>query len=174
MHRNLAYCFVALVFVAGILSGQSGEVGKSENFKPLPAPEQPIPFNHKLHVGLGVKCVDCHAMKDPFLAGYPSAATCMACHAAIKADSPHIVKLAQHEKENKPVPWVKVYKVPDYVYFSHEYHHKEAGIACETCHGPVAERDVIFKEKSTSMIACMACHDKHGASNDCNLCHDAQ
>ena len=137
------------------------------------APEQPIPFSHKVHVGMGLKCVDCHAMKDPgFVAGYPQEATCMACHAAVKADSPHIRKLADLEKKGQAVPWVKVYRVPDYVYFSHAFHHHDAGIACDTCHGPVAEREVLAREKPVTMAACMTCHDKTGASNDCDLCHD--
>jgi hypothetical protein len=98
----------------------------------------------------------------------------MACHAAIKTDSPHIQKLAEFDKQGKLVPWVKVYKVPDYVYFSHDWHYNETKITCEECHGPVAEREAIFQEKPVTMIACMACHDRHKASNECNLCHDAQ
>ena len=47
-----------------------------------------------------------------------------------------------------------------------------AGIGCEQCHGPVAEREQLFKEKSINMVACMDCHTKHKAPNDCNLCHD--
>ena len=144
-----------------------------ETFRP-PKP-QPIPFSHKVHAAVGLECLGCHAMKDPgWMAGYPQEGTCMACHASIKTESPHIQKLADFEKQGKPVPWVKVYRVPDYVYFSHEFHYKEAGIGCESCHGPVAEREVIVKEKSVSMNACMACHDKHKAPNDCSLCHDAQ
>ena len=96
----------------------------------------------------------------------------MTCHTAIKADSPAIQKLAGFEKEGKPVPWAKIYAVPDYIYFSHQYHHKEAGIACETCHGPVATRTVLGKEKETSMEACMECHTEYEASNECNICHN--
>jgi hypothetical protein len=96
----------------------------------------------------------------------------MACHAAIKADSPAIQKLAESEKSQKPVEWVKVYKVPDYVWFSHQTHAVDAKVACDECHGPVAEREVIFKEKPTSMVSCMECHAKHEAPNDCDLCHN--
>jgi hypothetical protein len=96
----------------------------------------------------------------------------MACHAAIKADSPHIQKLAEAEKSQKPVEWVKVYKVPDYVWFSHQTHVTDAKVSCDTCHGPVAERQAIFKEKPTSMVSCMDCHAQHEAPNDCDLCHN--
>ncbi|MFN3326579.1 MAG: cytochrome c3 family protein [Bryobacteraceae bacterium] len=139
-----------------------------------PGPEQPIPFSHKVHVGLGIKCTDCHTLKDEegFAAGFPRESTCMGCHASVKKDSPAIQKLAEYAKARKPVPWVRVYKVPEYVWFSHESHHKEAGIACETCHGKVGERDVLFREVSIRMDACMACHARNDASNDCGFCHN--
>jgi len=148
-------------------------LAQSREEKP-PAP-QPIPFNHKQHVALGVKCLDCHAIRKPgFAAGIPQEATCMGCHATIKADSPAIRKLAEFHKAKKPVPWVKVYKVPDYVWFSHELHHRDAGLECESCHGPVAEREVIVREKPTTMTSCVACHDQRGASQECNVCHDTR
>jgi hypothetical protein len=141
--------------------------------KPL-AP-QPIPFSHKTHVAAGVKCLDCHPMRKPgFAMGLPREQTCMGCHATVKADSPAIQKLASFAKAKTEVPWVRIYRVPDYVWFSHESHHREAGIACETCHGPVSQRDVLVKEKATSMAACMECHTAHKASNECNFCHDTR
>jgi hypothetical protein len=175
--RILALATIAVMVIAGrfALSGQTqqGSPTAAAEQLPLPPPEQPIPFNHKLHVGMGTKCLDCHAIKAPgFLAGYPAAATCMACHAAVKTDSPHIQKLAEAEKTDTPIEWVKVYKVPDFVWFSHQSHAVDAEVACETCHGPVAEREMIFKEKSTSMVSCMDCHAKHQAPNDCDLCHN--
>lgn len=185
MHRRPAIPPTALVratlvwaglLCAGLLPSQTAAPGsKDEAFVPSPPPEQPLPFSHKLHVGLGAQCTDCHQIKDPgFLAGYPPTGTCMACHAAIKTESPHIQKLAELDKQGKQVPWVKVYKVPDYVYFSHDWHYNETKIRCQECHGPVAERDAIFQEKPVTMIACMSCHDRHKASTECNLCHDGQ
>jgi hypothetical protein len=165
---------LAIVGSALALWAQSGAVPKPKDEKfpqPASAP-QPIPFDHKQHVSLGMECADCHPIKgEGFAAGYPAAAKCMACHAAIKAESPHIAKLAEFEKSGEEIPWVKVYRVPDYVWFSHRYH-KEAELACSDCHGAVAESEVVMKEKSTSMAACMACHDKHKAPNACNFCHD--
>lgn len=176
---SLARTFAAIAVLA--LSGPFGLSGQTPQGSPaaaaeklpLPPPEQPIPFNHKLHVGLGAQCRDCHAIKKPgFLAGYPAAATCMACHAAVKTDSPEIQKLAEAEKAQKPIEWVKVYKVPDFVWFSHQTHAVDAAVACETCHGPIAQREAVFKEKPTSMVACMDCHAQHSAPNDCDLCHN--
>ena len=62
-------------------------LAQSKEEKP-PTP-QPIPFNHKQHVALGVKCLDCHAIKAPGdRAGFPSEAICTGCHLTIKKDSP--------------------------------------------------------------------------------------
>ncbi len=141
---------------------------------PLPPPEQPIPYSHKLHVGkLGLKCADCHqGDRDGFMMEYPSEDKCMACHAAVKTESPHIQKLAEFAGAGKPIPWVRIYRVPDYVWFAHASHADDAGIACETCHGPVSERERLFKEKPTNMVACMDCHAEEDAPNDCDFCHD--
>ncbi len=155
-----------------LLFGAMAALGAQSITEKPPAP-QPIPFNHKQHVSLGVKCGDCHTMRKPgFAAGYPGEATCMGCHVTVKKDSAAIQKLAEFAKSKQPVPWVKVYRVPDYVWFSHELHNKEAGIECTECHGQVAERELIVKEKSTSMKACMDCHDQRKASNECDVCHD--
>lgn len=151
---------------------QSGLLPGDAPAEPVPV-EQPLPYSHKTHVALGLQCRDCHAIADPgFLAGYPAEATCMACHSAIKADSPHIQQLARHSAEGSPVPWKRVYRVPDFVWFSHASHVLDASVQCETCHGPVAEREVLFQEKPTTMAACMECHARNSAPNDCDLCHD--
>ncbi|MBI3697889.1 MAG: cytochrome c3 family protein [Acidobacteria bacterium] len=105
------------------------------------------------------------------LATFPKEAKCMSCHIGIKTDSPAIRKLAEFYKNQKPVPWVRVYRIPEYVFFSHK-EHRRAKVGCESCHGPVAEREVIAAEKPTSMVACMDCHERTGASNACNFCHN--
>ena len=162
-----------LVVVPLLLSAQVMPPAKV--FQPKPPPEQPIPFNHKTHTTqAGVKCLDCHAIKDPGdQAGFPSEAACMGCHVAIRKDSPAIQKLAAFAAEKKRVPWVRVYRLPKTVYFSHEVHHKQAGVACADCHGPVGEREAVGLEKSIHMAACMACHEQRKASNKCDLCHDS-
>ncbi|MBI4910133.1 MAG: cytochrome c3 family protein [Acidobacteria bacterium] len=102
--------------------------------------------------------------------GIPEVKVCMGCHQSVKKDSPHIEKLAGFAKQNRQVPWVRVYQIPSWVYFSHKAH-GEAGAKCETCHGPVKERDVLFKETNINMGGCMECHEKNKASNDCAFCH---
>ena len=75
------------------------------------------------------------------------------------------------EEEDKTIPWVRVYKLPDYIFMSHKKH-VEPGVTCKICHGPVSKRDILKKEVSTSMKFCMECHQSRGASIECNLCHE--
>jgi hypothetical protein len=95
----------------------------------------------------------------------------MQCHSAIKADSPAIQKLAQYVKDNKPVPWVRVYQVPAYVWYSHRSH-LNAKAVCNDCHGPVAESERVARDGDISMGACMTCHQMRKARFDCRYCHD--
>jgi hypothetical protein len=138
-----------------------------------PAPVQPVPYSHKHHVGtMKLKCNFCHENKEPGeTMGLPVASKCMGCHKSIKSDSPHIQKLAGFAAANRPVPWVRVYQIPSYVFFSHKAH-LDAGNTCTECHGPVAEREVLRKEMPINMGACMDCHQKKKASNDCSFCHE--
>ena len=166
---------VFLCTAAVLLWAQKPTPGAVEEKLPKAAPVQPIPFNHKVHVATGAKCLDCHPIRgDGFQAGLPRESTCMGCHTSIKKDSPHVQQLAEFAKQRKPVPWARIYTVPDYVWFSHASHATDAKISCETCHGPVAEREVLAKEKPTNMYSCMTCHAKHGAPNGCDFCHNTQ
>ena len=87
---------------------------------------------------------------------------------------PSDVSLKAFVNERRAIPWVRVYKLPGFVYFSHQVHNTRARIECAICHGPVAERSIISQEKSTAMVDCMKCHDQYKASNRCDLCHDSQ
>lgn len=136
------------------------------------AQQQPIPYSHKTHVGLGLACKSCHRNPDPgdFM-GLPPESFCMGCHQSVKANSPHIQKLAAAAKAKQKMPWVRVYQLPTFVYFSHRVH-TAAGAECESCHGPVRERDVLTKEVQHTMDSCMACHKAKEAPNDCTTCHE--
>jgi Zn ribbon nucleic-acid-binding protein len=159
---------VLVSMVAGVFWAQSGSA-------PAPAPpEQPLPYSHKTHLGLGLKCANCHTNPDPGEAmGFPETAKCMQCHTAVKKESSAIQKLAAFHEKKQPVPWVRVYQIPSYVLFSHKAH-VDAGATCETCHGPVAQRDVLWRETNISMGGCMDCHQKKQVSNDCGFCHEAK
>lgn len=144
--------------------------GVEEKLPQAVAP-QPVPFSHRVHIAARLGCADCHTTATSGdQAGLPSVTRCMACHRAIVADSPAIQKLKRYAAAKAAVPWVRLYKLPDFVFFSHRRHFA-AGVSCGQCHGPVAQRDVLMKEVSTSMNACYACHVKAGASTSCDVCH---
>ena len=134
------------------------------------APAQPIAFNHKLHVQTAkMTCNDCHEQRsDGSTLALPQPPKCMSCHASIATDKPDIKRLAEAAKNEDPILWVRVYRVPSFVTFSHKTH---GGNSCEECHGPVAERTAIAQEKDTNMGSCIACHQAKGAPATCDTCH---
>lgn len=139
---------------------------------PPVAPSQPIAFNHKQHADAKMSCNDCHASRgDGTTVTIPQAAKCMTCHASVAADKPEIQRLAAAAKNEETIAWVRVYRVPGFVTFSHKTH---AGSACAECHGPVAERAAIALEKDTHMGTCIACHSAKQAPTGCDTCHAIQ
>lgn len=170
--RKILCVALLLGFPLAARCGQKPTVYKGKEEKlPVEVAPQPILFSHKKHASIGLSCLDCHVdapKKDQ--AGLPDIEKCMLCHAAIKTESPQVKKLAAAQARAEKVKWVRVYQVPDFVFFSHASHLK-AGEQCFTCHGPVAERNVLAKEVSTSMITCMNCHAARNVSRDCSLCH---
>jgi Zn ribbon nucleic-acid-binding protein len=141
---------------------------------PPAPPKQPVPYSHKQHLAMGLQCKNCHTSPDPGeTMGLPAVKVCMGCHTSVKTDSPHIQKLARHAADKTEPPWVRVYQIPSYVFFSHKIHlESAAGAKCESCHGPVATREALWKETNISMGACMECHRQNKASNDCTYCHE--
>jgi hypothetical protein len=142
--------------------------------EPLPkavAP-QPVAFSHRVHAErAGLACDFCHAgAATGDLATLPAVESCLTCHRVIRPDTPEVAKIAAAAQAGERLPWVPVYRVPDYVFFGHAPHVK-AGHACAECHGPVETRDLLQKEVSTSMNACLACHRRTGARQDCVACH---
>lgn len=145
-------------------------LGAAEEKRPEPI-TQPLPFSHKQHAALGLKCLECHAgARDKDHASLPPVRTCLFCHATVKADSPAIHKLAEAQKKGQAISWVRVYRLPAFVFFSHG-NHSGAGVDCAACHGPVSDREVLSAEVSTRMQQCVTCHVARKASTECVLCH---
>ena len=151
-------------FLAGFLVAASA-------LAPEVAP-QPVAFSHRLHSAkAGLGCDFCHpgaARGDA--ATLPSVDLCLNCHRTLKAESPEVAKLVAAAEKAEAIPWVPVYRVPDYVFFGHAPHVK-AGLDCAACHGPVATRDVLQREVSTSMATCLDCHRQKNAPQTCVACH---
>ncbi len=139
------------------------------------APVQPLPFSHKTHSSFQLSCKFCHTNPEPGnRMTLPVAQTCMGCHAAVATDKPAIQQLAAFAKSGQPIPWKPVYSVPGFVYWSHRTH-LEAGLACEMCHGNVAQMEVMNRTTNvTTMAGCVACHRKKEAPTGCETCHESQ
>ena len=76
-------------------------------------------------------------------------------------------------KYDREIRWVRVYEVPGFVNFSHRAH-LAGGTTCEDCHGAVAQREQLAKEKDIAMGGCMNCHRAKKVSIDCTFCHEQQ
>jgi hypothetical protein len=136
---------------------------------------QPIAFDHRLHVeDLGSDCTDCYLYAlSGVRATIPNLEVCADCHAEAQTESAEEARLVEYVEAGQPIPWRKLYWVPDHVYFSHRWHTAIGGIECETCHGAMAEesRPVPRPLVRLTMQACMDCHEETGTSNECLLCH---
>ncbi len=123
-------------------------------------PTQPVPFSHSIHVKqLGLDCRYCHdGVEKSWYSNVPAADTCMNCHSAVRVDDPKLEPVrASYKDANKPVEWVQIHKLPDYVYFNHSVH-VNRGVSCVECHGRVDEMDEVRHEKHFSMTFCLDCH----------------
>lgn len=80
----------------------------------------------------------------------------------------------------KPIRWVRVHRLPDYVYFDHSAH-VAAGVDCQKCHGPVERMETVRQANTLWMGWCVNCHrDAHAngvkgnktkPSLNCTACH---
>lgn len=82
----------------------------------------------------------------------------------------------------KPIRWVRVHDLPDFVVFDHRSH-VNAGVACETCHGTVAAMSRVSQFSDLTMGWCVNCHRQNEGQvlvtkgpvvhppTDCTTCH---
>ena len=135
-------------------------------------PGQPIAFSHRVHVtDKGIDCRFCHSFVDraPY-AGLPPVQTCMFCHRSVITQHPEIRKLWGYFERDEPIPWVRVFEVPDHVYFSHRMHLRR-NFDCPDCHGDVAHMDRVKEPRVFEMGFCLDCHKPQGGPRDCMVCH---
>jgi hypothetical protein len=157
------------------------------------APDQPIPFSHKLHAGDNkIACLYCHSSAEKSQhASIPPVGLCMNCHKQVKTDSPWIQKLTQAYNNGEPIEWVRIHELPDHAHFPH-LRHVNAGVSCQTCHGPIETMEKVYQAAPLTMGWCIDCHrgettpkavlkkkfpdeaNPHGkqvASQNCSACH---
>ncbi|MGQ2982243.1 cytochrome c3 family protein [Flavobacterium sp.] len=178
----LVTAILLLLASSYFLYGYLMQIGVDQGYEPV----QPIHFSHKIHAGdNGIDCKYCHSSARVSKAsGIPSLNVCMNCHKNINEfagdkDSVYV----DHSKEfysgeikklydavgwdpatqkytgkQKPVKWVRVHNLPDFVYFNHSQHVSVAGVECQTCHGPVETMEVMRQHAPLTMGWCVNCH----------------
>ena len=171
--RTLA---VIILFVTGGLLSSGWyalkEIGVYTGYQPT----QPIAFSHKIHAGENaINCQYCNSgVEKSKIAGIPSVNICMNCHKGISkgpnTGTAEIAKIyeaagwdpekAEYNKPQKPIEWVKVHNLQDFVYFSHQQHVKVGKQECVTCHGDLKEMTTAKQVSPLTMVWCIECHRK--------------
>lgn len=171
---------VVLLGVAYFAYGFLMQVGVDQGYQPI----QPIHYSHRIHAGDNkIECKYCHSSaRTSKTSGIPSLNVCMNCHKAISEVAPEtateehskefydkeIAKLYDavgwdpatrtYSGEKKPVKWVRIHNLPDFVYFNHSQHVSVAGVQCQHCHGAIQEMEVVYQEAPLTMGWCINCH----------------
>lgn len=150
-----AVILIAVVGYALNVVNMTAYVTEVHNARP-----QPVPFSHKHHVGeLGLDCRYCHSsVEESSSAGMPPTQTCMACHSQIWTGAAILEPVRASYRDSTPIAWTRVNALPDFVYFNHSIHIAK-GVGCTTCHGPVGEMNITWKENSLYMRWCLECHN---------------
>jgi len=122
-------------------------------------PVQPVAFSHNIHAGqLGMDCRYCHTgVEKSWFSNIPASSTCMNCHNQVLKDDPKLALVRESAASGKPIPWVQIHRVPDFVYFNHSVH-VNRGVSCVECHGRIDQMDEVYHAKSFSMSFCLECH----------------
>ena len=142
-----------LILLAIVLA-RSGYVTRQQIFV-----EQPLQFSHMHHVtDDGIDCRYCHtSVETSSFAGIPPTKTCMNCHSVLFANASFLEPVRQSFRDNRPLHWVRVHDLPDFVYFNHSIHVKK-GVGCETCHGRIDQMPLTYQQNSLLMEWCINCH----------------
>ena len=121
--------------------------------------EQPIQFSHAHHVGgMGLDCRYCHSsVEESAFANIPPTKTCMNCHSQIWTNAPILEPVRASFRDDKPLSWVRVHDLPDFVYFNHGIHVNK-GVGCATCHGQVDKMPLVYQNATLMMNWCLDCH----------------
>lgn len=175
---TIVFVLIGSYFAYGFMM----QIGVDKGYEPV----QPIHFSHKIHAGdNGIDCKYCHSSaRSSKTSGIPSLNVCMNCHKNISEFTgdagtdygkytpefytAEIQKLydavgwdpstQKYTGKEKPVKWVRIHNLPDFVYYNHSQHVNVAGLECQTCHGPVEEMEIMRQHSPLTMGWCIDCH----------------
>jgi hypothetical protein len=164
------------VLAVAVLAGGAGVTGglwyyaSPANLQVGYAPEQPVPYSHRLHAGeLGMDCRYCHAnVERSAEAMIPPTQTCMGCHNVVRPESPALAPVRESFTSGESLEWVRVHKLPDHVFFDHSAH-LAVGVGCATCHGRIDQMEVVRVDQPLSMAWCLDCHRNSEGRRDQSL-----
>ena len=164
---------LGLLIIAGagyagtLFLGATDDVTLNPGFEP----EQPVPFSHVIHAGkLKMDCRYCHTgVEKGAHATIPATATCINCHSPLDASgapklsavhptSEKLKAVHQSWESGKSIPWVRIHRLPDFVFFNHSAH-VNRGVSCVVCHGRIDTMDRVGQAKELSMAWCVDCHN---------------
>jgi hypothetical protein len=151
---------IALVILIGVLGLTLDSLSRSPYVtRANTVREQPVQFSHQHHAGgLGIDCRYCHTtVEKSESAGIPPTKTCMNCHSQIWLTSPYLEIVRSSFRDDKPLQWMRVHDLPDFVYFNHSVHVKK-GVGCATCHGRVDRMPLMYQQATLQMGWCLDCH----------------
>lgn len=202
LYRKYHYVGKGVLVVLGVLAAYGiwnwlMWIGVYKGYKP----EQPIYFSHKIHAGENkIDCQLCHSSaKYGKVSEIPSMNVCMNCHRTIseyngKYMEPgkdkafydgEIQKIyaatgwdpasQQYTGKTRPVEWVRIHNMPDFVYFDHSQHvvageqaiisshnkknpEAKIDVVCKACHGQVDTMNVVQMANDFTMGWCIECH----------------
>jgi hypothetical protein len=140
-----------LLVVSIVYSNMNSDIGYS--------PVQPVQFSHKVHSGdYKIKCLFCHHEAETgSFSAVPTTFACMVCHVALKSETEPMKPVIESYDNNKPIKWIRIHKLPEYVKFNHNTHIL-ADIDCASCHGNVETMEQTYKTKDFTMSWCLDCH----------------
>jgi mono/diheme cytochrome c family protein len=164
MIRNKAFIGIVAAIFTAIIAKETLDglysIGIQEGY----APKQPIAYSHKVHAGdYKIDCNYCHTgVTKSKNANIPSPNICLNCHSSITKGTTtgtvEIDKIFAAVENNQPIEWVRVHNLPDLAYFNHAQHVAVGKIACQTCHGPIEEMEVVRQYSNLTMGWCINCH----------------
>ena len=177
----LVSAIILLLVSAYFMFGYFMQLGVDQGY----APVQPIHYSHKIHAGDNkIDCNYCHSSaRKSKVSGIPPLNVCMNCHKNISEYTGEEDLEKGYTKEfydgeiaklydavgwddadqsytgiQKPVKWIRIHNLPDFVYFNHSQHVTVAGVDCQKCHGPVEEMEVMEQYSKLTMGWCIDCH----------------
>ena len=182
---HVLFVIFGLLMTAYVLFGTLFKVGVDQGYQPI---QPIVFSHKIHAGDNKVDCQYCHSSaKHSKHSGIPSVNVCMNCHkniaevadntvveledgvvlgkAQLDKEIAKVYKAAGWDAENleytgdtKPIKWVRIHNLPDFVYFNHSQHVTVAGVKCQECHGPVEEMEEMYQHSPLTMGWCIDCH----------------